>query len=80
VRDSGARSSLGCSSSGSSPISHAREDYVRAQRRLQDHPLVAAFEADGRPHHATFIAAAPRPRRIDDRGLYGPCPITVGRP
>jgi methyl-accepting chemotaxis protein len=37
-------------------IAHAREEYVRAQRRLQDHPLVAAFEADGRPHHATFIA------------------------
>ncbi|HEX3758781.1 MAG TPA: cache domain-containing protein [Kofleriaceae bacterium] len=37
-------------------IAHAREEYVLSQRRLQDHPLVAAFEADGKPHLAAFVA------------------------
>ncbi len=37
-------------------ISHPREDYALSQRRLQDHPLVAAFQADGKPHLASFVA------------------------
>jgi len=37
-------------------ISHAREDYVLAQRRLLDHPLVSAFQADGKPHMASFVS------------------------
>jgi methyl-accepting chemotaxis protein len=35
-------------------IAHPREEYVLSQRRLQDHPLVAAFQADSKPHLASF--------------------------
>jgi methyl-accepting chemotaxis protein len=36
-------------------IAHAHQEYVLSQRRLQDHPLVAAFEADGKPHLTSFV-------------------------
>jgi HAMP domain-containing protein len=35
-------------------IAHPVEDYAVSQRRLADHPLVAAYLADGRPHLARF--------------------------
>jgi methyl-accepting chemotaxis protein len=35
-------------------IAHPQEEYVLSQRRLQDHPLVAAFQADSQPHLASF--------------------------
>ena len=39
---------------GGTVIAHAREEYVKTQRKMQDHPLVAAFLADGKPHLASF--------------------------
>jgi methyl-accepting chemotaxis protein len=42
---------------GGTVIAHAREEYVKTQRKLQDHPLVAAFEADGKPHLASFVTS-----------------------
>lgn len=39
---------------GGTVIAHARDEYVKTQRKMQDHPLVAAFEADGKPHLASF--------------------------
>ncbi|HET7506494.1 MAG TPA: cache and HAMP domain-containing protein [Kofleriaceae bacterium] len=36
-------------------IAHPREEYVLSQRRLNDHPLVAAYEADNQPHLSTFV-------------------------
>lgn len=35
-------------------IAHPVEDFAMSQRRLPDHPLIAAFVADGQPHLATF--------------------------
>jgi HAMP domain-containing protein len=35
-------------------IAHPVEDYAVSQRRLSEHPLVAAFVADGKPHLAEF--------------------------
>jgi len=40
---------------GGTVIAHAREEYVKTQRKMQDHPLVAAFEADGKPHLSSFV-------------------------
>jgi len=42
---------------GGTVIAHAREEYVKTQRKMQDHPLVAAFEADGKPHLSSFALA-----------------------
>lgn len=42
---------------GGTVIAHARDEYVKTQRKLKDHPLVAAFEADGKPHLASFLDA-----------------------
>jgi methyl-accepting chemotaxis protein len=42
---------------GGTVIAHAREEYVKTQRKMQDHPLVAAFEADGKPHLAAFTSS-----------------------
>lgn len=39
---------------GGTVIAHAHDEYVKTQRKLADHPLVAAFEADARPHLASF--------------------------
>jgi methyl-accepting chemotaxis protein len=36
-------------------IAHPREEYVLSQRRLNDHPLIAAYAADNQPHVATFV-------------------------
>jgi methyl-accepting chemotaxis protein len=35
-------------------IAHPSEEYVLSQRRLQDHPLIAAFQGDNQPHLASF--------------------------
>jgi methyl-accepting chemotaxis protein len=35
-------------------IAHPREEYVLSQRRMQDHPLIAAYQADDQPHLASF--------------------------
>ncbi len=35
-------------------IAHPQEEYVLSQRRLKEHPLVAAFQADSQPHLASF--------------------------
>jgi methyl-accepting chemotaxis protein len=35
-------------------IAHPIEEYAVSQRRLPDHPLVAAFVADGKPHFSQF--------------------------
>src|SRR5262249_31144919 len=35
-------------------VAHPRDEYVLAQRQMQVHPLIAAYQADGKPHAATF--------------------------
>lgn len=37
-------------------IAHPREEYALTQRHLDNHPLVSAFAADGKPHLATFAS------------------------
>jgi len=36
-------------------IAHPVEDFALSQRRLPDHPLVAAFHADSQPHLTAFL-------------------------
>jgi methyl-accepting chemotaxis protein len=38
-------------------MAHPRDEYVKAMVRLADHPLVAAFSKDGRPHLLSFTEA-----------------------
>ncbi len=37
-------------------IAHPRDEYVLTQRHLDDHPLIGAFAADGKPHLASFTS------------------------
>ena len=36
-------------------VAHPREEFVQTQRVLDDHPLVQAFTADGKPHTISFV-------------------------
>jgi methyl-accepting chemotaxis protein len=36
-------------------VAHRREEFVSGQVRLAEHPLVAAFRTDGRPHALSFV-------------------------
>ena len=36
-------------------LAHPRNDFVLSQKRLADHPMVAAYHADNKPHLMTFV-------------------------